>query len=204
MNKVCRLLATALVSVFALVPCLSTAGEDPVTVVENLQAALVGAMKGGDSMDYDARYALLAPVALETHDFPFIAQIAMGRHWRQLTNEEQQQYVNAFEEMSIASYASRFERYSGERFVVVETYDNPRGGRVVICELRREGEQPLLFEYHLRQTGGDWRIVNIVVDGVSDLALKRAEYSGVLSEFGFSGLLDDLANQVDTARKRSQ
>ncbi len=87
---------------------------------------------------------------------------------------------------------------------IVDTNDNPRSGRVVICEMQREGEQPLTFEYHLRETGNDWRIVNIVVDGVSDLALKRAEYSGVLRESGFSGLLDELANQVDAAKERSQ
>ena len=40
----------------------------------------------------------------------------------------------------------------------------------------RPGEADIPLEYLLQQKDGAWRIINIVADGVSDLALKRAEY----------------------------
>jgi phospholipid transport system substrate-binding protein len=53
------------------------------------------------------------------------------------------------------------------------------------------------LEYLLQPDGDDWRIINIVADGVSDLALKRAEYQRVFSSAGISGLIAELEQQTE-------
>ena len=51
---------------------------------------------------------------------------------------------------------------------------------------------PIALNYLLHNRDGRWRIINIIADGVSDLALKRAEYQRVLEEQSFAGLLAHL------------
>jgi phospholipid transport system substrate-binding protein len=58
------------------------------------------------------------------------------------------------------------------------------------------GEPPVRFDYVLRQTKDGWRIVNVLADGVSDLALKRVEYRAILQRDGFQGLIDMLKEKV--------
>jgi len=62
----------------------------------------------------------------------------------------------------------------------------------------RPGEADIPLEYLLQQKDGAWRIINIVADGVSDLALKRAEYQRVLA----TGTIDDLIRYVDEQTSR--
>jgi phospholipid transport system substrate-binding protein len=49
----------------------------------------------------------------------------------------------------------------------------------------------------LQQDGDDWRIINIVADGVSDLALKRAEYQRLFASGGIEGLIAEIERQTD-------
>lgn len=183
----------------------ATGVEESIVVVEQLQQALIEAMQAGDSLGFEERYAALAPVVDQTHDMPYIARLVLGRQWRQLDPSQQERFVTAFRNLSVATYASRFVAYADEQFVVGEQIPQPRGGILVLGEMHRPGGQPLPFEYHLRQNAeGGWRIVNIIVDGVSDLALKRAEYSGILADAGFSGLLQSLEQQAEAAAQRSK
>lgn len=67
---------------------------------------------------------------------------------------------------------------------------------------------PISFDYILRPGKGGWRIVNILAEGVSDLALKRVEYRAILQRDGFSTLIDMLkkktamAEQNDSSSKK--
>ena len=46
-----------------------------------------------------------------------------------------------------------------------------------------------------------WKIINILADGVSDLALKRAEYSAIIQRDGFSALLSLLEQKIIQAEQ---
>jgi phospholipid transport system substrate-binding protein len=50
----------------------------------------------------------------------------------------------------------------------------------------------------LEQKDGAWRIINIIADGVSDLALKRAEYQRILA----SGSIEDLIKELEAQTAR--
>jgi phospholipid transport system substrate-binding protein len=66
----------------------------------------------------------------------------------------------------------------------------------VSTAVARAAEPDVSLEYVLQQDGPSWRIVNIVADGVSDLALKRAEYQRLFAGAGLDGLIADLEAQT--------
>ena len=94
------------------------------------------------------------------------------------------------------SYADKFASYSGEHFLQIDERELKRGSILVRTQLVRPGKDPASLEYVLSQRSGKWRIVNIVADGVSDLALKRAEYGSVMERDGFEGLLAKLEQKI--------
>ena len=61
----------------------------------------------------------------------------------------------------------------------------------------RAGQADVSLEYLLQQDAMGWRIINIVADGVSDLALKRAEYQRVFASGGIDGLVAELEQQSE-------
>lgn len=172
--------------------------DTPLEVVARLEHAIVDAMQNAPA--FDERFERMAAIMDESFDFPRIARLALGRHWRDLDDAQRMRFRDRFRELSIATFTGRFADYRGERFEPHESVALPRGGTAVTSLLTRYDGTAIEFEYHMQRSESRWRIVNILVDGVSDLALKRAEYNSVMQERGFGALLEELERQTAAFR----
>jgi len=161
----------------------------PTQVIETLNTALLAVMKAGPELGPQGRFDRLAPTIVATHDLDFIARFALGSYWKGLSEEQRGRYLAAFRDLSIATYASRFNAFDGEHFRILSEDPLPGGDAQVRSVLSTGDGDEVSFEYRLRRRDGPWRIINIVADGVSDLALKRSEYTGVMRREGIAGLL---------------
>ena len=179
----------------------AASGATPRAVVEQLQSTLISVMQGAQKLGYAGRHKRLKPVVEETHDLAGIAQIAAGQHWSQFTPEQRKRFVDAFSELSVATYADRFDGYSGEQFKINSERKLESGDVVVQSVLAEPNGSSTRFDYVLRQKEGRWAIVNIVADGVSDLAIKRAEYAGVLKSDGAEALIKRIQAKTADATK---
>jgi len=77
----------------------------------------------------------------------------------------------------------------------------PRDYVLVRSQLIRSNGDTVSFDYLLRQEKKDWKIINILADGVSDLALRRVEYRSILKQKGFKVFIDMLKKKIELARK---
>jgi phospholipid transport system substrate-binding protein len=176
----------------------AAATDSPSATIASLQQALVAARRDRPNATVDERYRTLEPIIVETHDLPYIAEFALRRQWAMLTDEERQRFVAAFQRLSVMTYAARFGNVAPDAFRPLEARAPDANGRVqVTTAIKREGQPDVSLEYLLQQDGEDWRIINIVADGVSDLALKRAEYQRVFASGGIEGLIAELEEQTD-------
>jgi phospholipid transport system substrate-binding protein len=119
-----------------------------------------------------------------------MARIAVGGYWKSLETRDRERLVDAFERMSIATYAARFDGYSGERFEIVSNEKSMRNTVLVKTWLIRPADSPVALNYLMRDRGGDdWRIVDVLLDArFSELARMRADYTSVLKRHGFAKL----------------
>lgn len=168
----------------------------PEQIVNQLHEALMKAMREGPKLGYQGRYDLLAPVVDQTHDLDFIARTALGANWTQLSVEQQRAFTDVFRKLSIGSYAGWFKSHEGERFEFMEQQSMPRDQIMVRTRLVQSSGEPVRFDYILREGKGGWRIVNVLADGVSDLALKRVEYRAILQRDGFPALVEKIKKKV--------
>ena len=170
------------------------ATESPAATITTLQAGLIAAAA---KPAIDERYRTLEPLIVATHDLPYIAEFALRRQWASLTEEQRQRFVAAFQRLSVMTYAARFGNVAADAFRAVEAGEPDASGRVqVATAIKRDGQADVSLEYLLQQDEQSWRIINIIADGVSDLALKRAEYSRVFASGGIDGLIADLDEQT--------
>jgi phospholipid transport system substrate-binding protein len=154
-------------------------------------------MRNAEDLGYQGRYDTLAPVLGESFYFAFMARAAAGRHWSGLDETQKQRLAEAFERISIANYASRFDGYSGQRFEVGETVQHPRGTVIVRNRLFDSDGKAVSIDYLLRDFEGRWRIIDIFLKGViSEIAAKRSEYGSILEREGIDGLLARLAEKT--------
>ena len=176
--------------------CAPAEGAQPSQVVERLQSSLLSVMKQANQLDYEHRYQLLEPIVTTSHDLPFVAKVTVGKYWKTFDDKQKTSFVNTFSRLSIATYADRFDGYGGETFSVGAQKELPRGKMLVETILTKSNGEKVQFNYLLRQNKNNWRIINIIVDGVSDLAVRRAEYSSILKSDGVPPLIAKLENQI--------
>lgn len=171
-------------------------GIEPSEVVVRLQASQLSAMKNAEELGYQGRFEQLEPVVTSSHDLSFVARLAVGKYWMTFNDEQKARFVALFNKLSIATYADRFDGYAGEQFTLVSQKQLPRGKMLVETLFTKSNGEQLHFNYLLRQVDDHWRIINIMVDGISDLALKRAEYTSLVKKEGFSALIHKIEAQI--------
>ena len=175
---------------------LAAAGEkSPHEVVERLHETLLQAMTEAEQLGYDGRYDLISPIVEESFDFNTIARVVTGRYWNDIEDDQRDKFKNVFKQLSTATYANNFSDFSGERFETITTEER-RGGFVVKTALVKSDGEKISFNYLLRGNDNEWFIVNVIAQGVSDLSLKRADYTAVIKSEGFDSLVNRLNDKI--------
>ncbi|MEM1229106.1 MAG: ABC transporter substrate-binding protein [Pseudomonadota bacterium] len=180
-------------------PAATTVSENPAAEsnlaqqIEAFHETLAGL---ADLADGPARRAQLAPRVESLFDMPLIARLSLGLRWRELSAEDQQAFITALRAVVVATYSARFARPSTARFELLETVAGRRGP-VVRSRIARSDGSAVPLDYHFR----NGKIYNVVADGVSDLSLRRADYSGVLKQEGYAALRSHMDAQRTALEK---
>ena len=178
------------------------AEETAKQVVEEFQAELIAVMKQGKELGFKGRYDKLAPAIEKSHDLNKIARVAIGKEWEKLSADQQKKFEDTFTELSVASYAFNFKEFSGESFKFDSEEETTRGGAVIHSYLLIPDDKSVKFDYMLKKKGDSWKIINIIANGVSDLALKRSEYTSILEKEGFDTLISKINEKIDNYAKQ--
>jgi len=167
-------------------------------VIDAMHAALIDTMKHAETLGFEGRYERLEPTLRRTFDFDFMAEKACGRYWRSLSDADRERMRSIFARFTLSTYASRFSGYSGEHFEIESEAPAPRDTVFVRTQLvRSEGEDNVEINYRLHRTEAGWRVIDVLLRGtVSELALRRSEYSSVIKRDGFQALVDTLEAKI--------
>jgi phospholipid transport system substrate-binding protein len=191
-----RLTAGAVLTAACFAVALAQAAT-PRAVIERLHAGLLEVMQDANELDYDGRYRRLEPVLQDSYDFPFMTRIAVGHAWGELDEAQRARLVELFAKMSIASYAARFDGYTGEQFEILGEEPAPRDTVLVETRLVRQRDEPVELNYVLKGSGDDWRIIDVLLESkFSELARQRSEFAAVLRGGGPPDLVATLERKI--------
>jgi phospholipid transport system substrate-binding protein len=175
--------------------------SSPQETIRSFYAVLLTTMKQGPTLGESGRYATLAPVVRQDFDVPFMTRLAVGPDWAGLTPNQQQQVTEAFGRYVAATYADRFDSYSGEELEVGG--EEPfAGGYIVHSKIVKPTRDPVTINYLVRDDGGAWQIADVYLDGtISQLATQRSEFHSILRREGVDGLIEALNRKVDLLKR---
>jgi phospholipid transport system substrate-binding protein len=181
-------------------PALTEAGNAPSEaeqVVDTLHGALLAAMQEGARLGFKGRYEALEPVIRSTFDLPLVARITVGRYWDDFTDGQKTAMVERFSKLSVSTYASRFDNFSGESFKLVSEKPLKEGQVLVKSTLKKSNGETVRLDYVLLHADGHWRIINVIADGVSDISLKRGQYTSIIRRKGFDALIVKINEKIE-------
>jgi len=169
----------------------------PEAVVEEFHVALIGIMRDADELGFEGRCDRLSEAMSELFDRPFMAQKSVGRYWKTATPAERERLVATFERFSVSNYAGNFDSYDGETFETLDVVESTHGTKLVRTRLLAGSGEVVQLNYRLRPVDARWKIVDVYLNGtVSELALRRSEYSSLIKREGFDSLLVALNEKI--------
>ena len=175
------------------------AGVDPaVARVRAFYDSLLTVMKQAKELGIRGRYEKLAPAIRGTFDLAAMTRIAVGPDWNSIPSEQQAALIDSFTRMTNATYASRFDGYSGERFEVEPTPEARNSGRIVRTRLIQSTGEPIALNYLMRGADDNWKVVDVYLSGtISELATRRSEFGAILKSGGPNALIESLRQQAE-------
>ncbi|MBS0253300.1 MAG: ABC transporter substrate-binding protein [Proteobacteria bacterium] len=192
------LAAFVMVSVAAASFTTAQAADSPEATINGLNTALLNTMKQANTLGVQGRYQALSPVLSKIYDTPLMTRLAVGQTWGSLQPAQQASITDLFRRMMIATYAKRFDGFSGESFKIIEISNRGTADKMVKTQIIQSNGKPVAINYLMRKSGPDWKIVDIYLDGtISELASRRSEFASILKSGGPDALIASLKKQGD-------
>ncbi len=181
--------AAVLMAALCLVaPAVSHADTDPaVQRIQSLDDGLIGAARA-----HDLRSPKVRQLLEQSFNLPVMAQFAVGAPWATLTASERTGVLDALARYTEARYAYEFREFDTQTIVIDPVVQTRGLDRLVRAEVRTPGEAPMKIGYRLREYGGSWRIIDVIYNGVSQLATQRADFATALRTGGAAALIRSL------------
>ena len=174
----------------------SVLAAGPEDSVNAFHETLISTMKDGRTLSESGRYARIEPVVHRLFDLPLMSRLAIGASWSTLSPAQQQLAIAAFGAYIAATYADRFDSFSGQRMEVVAQQPSS-SGMIVRTRIIKSNGEPVSVDYAMRQNDGAWQISDVYLDGtISQLATQRSEFGAILRREGFEGLIATLQRKV--------
>lgn len=193
--------------IFSILCLFSTPGWgvdrplDGEEIVINLHEVLLTAMKSEKSLGHAGRIDIIRKIVSESFNFPLISKVVLGAKWKVLSDEDKQEFVSVMRSLSISTYAHHFSNYSGQKFVIVERKSRNNNSLSLSVSLLSDNGDRTSLKYLLRKGTEGWLIINVISEGVSDLALKKAEYSYIMEKDGIKSLLRQLTAKIEDLKE---
>lgn len=139
-------------------------------------------------------------------DLNWIGQFVLGRNWRRASPEQRETYLKLFEDSIVFTYSSQFDNYSGQKFAVTGNGEN--GRYTVVKSHIIDPANPnanVLIDWRLIEDDDKFKIVDVVIEGISMGITQRNEYSSVIESNGgkIAPLLARMEEILEGLRKRS-
>lgn len=133
-------------------------------------------------------------------DTDWIAKFVLGANWRRMKPVQQTEYLTTYRRFLVKHYTSNFKEFTeGTSFKVVKSrpIGSSKGQFLVGMQiLRPKNPQPVSIDYRLKQEGPGFRVIDILVEGVSLLATQRSEFASVIQRDGLERLLQLLKKKA--------
>ena len=185
------MLKRLLISLFFVVPTVINSDEisESKVFVENLGKEVVEKVSNSNISDA-TRHENFKRLYLSTFDNYYISRFVLGRYWKTLDKNLQTQFVKSFNKYIVATYAPKFKGWEGT-FKATDSLLENNLYNVKMDIVNKEGPTlKMMWKMYLNNKG-EFKILDVNIDGVSMLVTQRAEFLSVIKNNpdGVKGLI---------------
>ncbi len=194
-----RLARTATAILVAVVSVLAAPGVRAATESEAAARAVIAetidevlAVLRDKSKPTEDRIRSLEQIVYGRFDLYVMSRLVLARNWKRFSEEQKARYIEQFKQYLTNSYGNRIERYDQQEVEIVGEREEPRGDVVVKTKILGGEFEGALVDYRLRKQDSDWRVIDVVIEGISMVSNYRDQFKSIVSSGGPELLLEKL------------
>ena len=163
---------------------VTAAISDPAAVqVQTLTSSLLKSMRAGTAESMTERYRELEPVIERVFALPLVTRLSVGPDWANFSPDQQKDLIVAFTRYTVANYAYNFRDFDGQKFEIEDDVMSRGEEKIVRTRVIPSHDTPVSLHYRMREVDGTWKIIDVYSNGVSELALRRSDFSAASMSF---------------------
>jgi phospholipid transport system substrate-binding protein len=186
----CRIALTLLLAFGALAaagPVPALAEESPSEVIDKTANSVIAVLR--DSVLSSAqKRERIELIVYERVDFATLSRLVLARNWQRLSAEQREEFQREFKRHLSVTYGDNVDRYRNETVQIIGEREEARGDRTVLTQVSNSAETYSL-NYRLRRRDGSWRIIDIIIEGVSMVSNFRSQFQEIIANGGPEKLL---------------
>jgi phospholipid transport system substrate-binding protein len=148
---------------------------------------------GDSGMSPEAKRAEFRRLLNDSFDMNTIGRFSLGTYWRSATPAQQKEYLKLFNTMIVKVYSQRFSEYQGQKFDVRSARPEGKDSLVTSFIVPASGPE-VRVDWRVRSKNGSYKVVDIIVEGVSMSQTQRADFASVIQRGG--GKVDVLLDHL--------
>lgn len=152
-------------------------------------------------------YGLINKLVLPHFDFALMSRWVLGKEWNSTPVEKQEQFIEQFKTLLVRTYAKALLEYSGQDIVYLTPDSKPNSKLVIIkTEVAGNGSSHNIpINYRMHSSGGEWKVIDIAIDGISLVGTYRGEFGAEIRKNGVDSLIHKLTERnADRSGPESQ
>ncbi len=169
---------------------------DPMALVKNTVSQVLEVLQDKQTPQQERERKVIEIVS-QRLDFSDMARSSLGYNWKKLTPDQQQQFVPLFAAFMEDACISKISGYSDQKVQYVGQTSTGDGDAEVKTTVMpsESSEQPIQVNYMLKQTAGDWKVYDVMVDDISITANYRNQFNRMINENGFDALMSAMRDK---------
>ncbi len=198
-KKIILRLLTA-VSIFMLFTCTVMASGEATIRIKAATDKLVEIVTNHD-LDVpdmaEKRSHMIRETVDTVFDWEAFSQRALGRHWKNLSTPEKEEFVILFGQLIERTYMDKTRQYSGEHMNFLSEQTDGKYG-IVGAEVTIKNGANIPVEFRVLKKNEKWYIYDVYVEGVSLVNNYRVQFNTILTKSGYNELIKKLKAKLDS------
>lgn len=189
-----------------LASSLALAGEGPDELVKRTADDVLAVVKSDKDIqagNQDKIFKLAEEKILPNFNFEKVSRLVLGKNWTKATPEQKAAFQDEFKTLLLRTYATALSKYKNQ-VIEYKPLRLPEGSTsaTVKTSIVQQGGQPIAVDYALEKKADDWKVYDIVIEGVSLVTNYRSQFAQEIRQNGLDSLIKKLAekNGASTAK----
>ncbi|EUJ09531.1 ABC-type transport system involved in resistance to organic solvents, auxiliary component [Methylophilaceae bacterium 11] len=190
-----------------LASSLAIAGEGPDELVKRTADDVLAVVKSDKDIqagNQDKIFKLAEEKILPNFNFEKVSRLVLGKNWTKATPEQQAAFQNEFKTLLLRTYATALSKYKNQ-VIEYKPLRLPEGSTsaTVKTSIVQQGGQPIAVDYALEKKADDWKVYDIVIEGVSLVTNYRSQFAQEIRQNGLDSLIKKLAEKNGASAAKS-